>query len=255
MSRSFTERAMNTSQEMISFKLLAICLTFTMQVFVSKAVLAQAKPGATPNWGTADIQSNPQTQPSFRRDSPNVIPGAQFNVGLAAIEAKYKSLGGPGGILVRSLNAIADATNGGKFARYINGSIYWHPKSGAHYLSGAILANYAAHRLEKGALGYPITDPVGDNTVRTQQFQSGAIIWKVKTGALAIYGPIYSAWLKLGNGNGIGNTVCGFPLNEETVIPVPEKKYTIHQQDFNFGGIVYFFGKNTDSIQVICRGH
>ena len=47
---------------------------------------------------------------------------------------------------------------GGKSGTFQGGTVYWSPSSGAHWLTGAILARYQAENAVEGVLGFPIGD-------------------------------------------------------------------------------------------------
>jgi hypothetical protein len=51
------------------------------------------------------------------------------------------------------------ALTGGAVNRFQGGSVYWSPRTGAHPVIGALLAAYGARGYERGALGYPTSDP------------------------------------------------------------------------------------------------
>lgn len=54
--------------------------------------------------------------------------------------------------------------------------IYWTPHTGAHPVSGSILATWAAEGYKKGPHGYPVEDPVQDRKIKNkQQFENGAL--------------------------------------------------------------------------------
>jgi len=225
-------------------KFARLSLTLALLLTVCESALAQAKPGVTPNWGTTDIQSNPQVQPSFRKSSPEVKPGTQFNTGVAAIEAKYKLMGGPGGFMGAPKGDFKPAANGGTSRMYQHGLIIWGPSLGAFQLFGASLAKYAALGFEKGPLGYPTYDPVGDmKTELTSQFQKGVIIWNINAGAHAIYGPIYAAWLK-SKQHFKDFPDCGIPLTDEADGPLVQGQRT-RQQKFNNGTLTWESATNT----------
>jgi LGFP repeat len=93
------------------------------------------------------------------------------------IAEKYVALGGPSGSLGAPVGSETPAPDGyGRFARYVNGSIYWTPATGAHALRGAVDSAYRAGTTA-ATLGYPITDDGphrGDGTTYAV-FQHGAL--------------------------------------------------------------------------------
>jgi hypothetical protein len=136
-----------------------------------------------------------------------------------AIAVKYASLGGQGGILGEPFSDEADAPYGGRFNRFRNGSIYWHPETGAFATWGEIDRKW--DQLGRIAFGYPITDERGaaDNRGRFNHFRAvhlvgkpeGSIYWTRQTGAHAIYGAIRAKWLSLG----AERAALGYPTGEE----------------------------------------
>jgi uncharacterized protein with LGFP repeats len=100
----------------------------------------------------------------------------------------------------------------GIISRFENGIIIWHPDTGAHEMHGNILKKYQELNLERGKLGYPISDesgiefskietakrenfyypkPEGELTkedmcgVKCSIFQKGIICWYPNKGAYA----------------------------------------------------------------------
>jgi len=220
-----------------------LCVLAFMSCLLSGQALAQTKP--TPNWGATDIQVNPQTQPNFRKNTPEVIPGTQLQIspGLKAINDKYKSLGGPGGVLGKPRGVIADSANGGKFAWYFQGAIYWHPTTGAHVVMGQIAAKWQNLGLEKGVLGYPTSDEIPQYGGRMGNFQRGAIFWHPERGALAVSGRIYDFWQK--------DRQCGeFPVTDEMDGPLEDGAKT-RTQKFHSAQITW--NSRTDRIHETSR--
>ena len=68
---------------------------------------------------------------------------------------------------------------------FVDSSIYWSPRTGAHILTGEIRAAWLAGGGAGGPLGYPIADeePAGDGTRRRCRFEHGEIVWSAETGA------------------------------------------------------------------------
>ncbi|MCQ9347160.1 hypothetical protein NQ023_01555 [Corynebacterium phoceense] len=73
----------------------------------------------------------------------------------------------------------------GRFSRFQGGSIYWHPRFGAHSVEGEILKKWGAAGFEVGEYGYPIAVAVvEEGTLQaTQQFENGIIRGKVFDGS------------------------------------------------------------------------
>ena len=99
---------------------------------------------------------------------------------MTAIDEKYNSLGGPAGWLGQPASTENIAPDGvGHYRHYANGSIYWHPATGAHEAHGAIRGLWSSMGWERSFLGYPATDEstTPDGVGRYNHFQGGSIYW------------------------------------------------------------------------------
>ncbi|MDQ3789803.1 MAG: PKD domain-containing protein, partial [Actinomycetota bacterium] len=129
--------------------------------------------------------------------------------------AKYLAVGGH---LVFGL-PTSDET-AGKDGGYYNliardRGIYWHAKTGAHTVVGAIHTRYRADGAE-GALGYPTIDE-GFTPSRTGhwcQFQRGTILWTAGTGAWTVRGAIRARYAALG----YERSYLGYPKSNEFAV-------------------------------------
>jgi hypothetical protein len=93
-------------------------------------------------------------------------------------------LGGVAGFLGPPTIAETSTPDGvGRFRHYEEGSIYWHPRTGAHEVHGLILQRWAELNWERGYLGYPITDEINtvDGGGRVSRFEGGELIWREAT--------------------------------------------------------------------------
>ena len=137
-----------------------------------------------------------------------------------AIRTKWGSLGwetGPLGYPTTDEKASPDKI--GKFNHFsgaVGHSIYWSPKTGAHWIAGAIRTDWGSQGWETGPLGYPTTDEKAtpDGVGRYNHF-SGAvghsIYWSPTTGAHWIAGAIRSRWASLG----WERSRLGYPTRDE----------------------------------------
>jgi LGFP repeat len=103
------------------------------------------------------------------------------------ISDKYAQLGGAGGFLGQPTVAETVTPDGvGHYRHYEGGSIYWHPRTGAHEVHGLIGQRWAQLNWEQGYLGYPITDEINtvDGGGRVSRFEGGELIWNEKTNAV-----------------------------------------------------------------------
>ena len=132
-----------------------------------------------------------------------------------AIEKNWDKTGYEFGVLGYPIgNEKCGLVNGGCFQQFQGGSIYWSPKSDAHFTKGSIRNKWAALNYEYGRLGYPINDEVCGlkDGGCFQQFQGGAIYWAPATGSQQIWGSIVNKWSK----NGYEWGSLGYPTNAET---------------------------------------
>lgn len=129
-----------------------------------------------------------------------------------AIGEKWNQIGREGGFGYPIIDE-QPAKDGGRFNDFENGgSIYWHPKTGAHPVYGVIRAKWHELGREAGALGYPVSDEsAAFNGGRFSNFQFGMIYWHPRFGGHAVYGRIGEKWIELGRERG----VCGYPTSDE----------------------------------------
>ena len=100
------------------------------------------------------------------------------------ISDKYAQLGGAAGFLGQPTIAETSTPDGvGRFRHYEGGSIYWHPRTGAHEVHGLIRQRWAQLNWEQGYLGYPVTDEIDtvDGGGRVSRFEGGELIWREST--------------------------------------------------------------------------
>lgn len=74
----------------------------------------------------------------------------------------------------------------GRYNHFQNGSIYWHPNTGAHEVHGSIRARWSELGWERSYLGYPITDesPSNSGNRRYNLFQGGCVHWSPDSGSI-----------------------------------------------------------------------
>ncbi|WP_296704361.1 hypothetical protein [Algoriphagus sp.] len=150
------------------------------------------------------------------------------------ITAKYWALGGSGGWLGVSTTGILKCPDGiGSYQHYVNGSIYYHPSTGAHEVHGLIRARWSSLGWERSFLGYPKTDETKtpDGIGRYNHFQGGSIYWSPSTGAWEVHGAIRSKYSSLG----WERSFLGYPLTNENTCPDGVGRYNHFQ-----GGSIYW---------------
>jgi uncharacterized protein with LGFP repeats len=151
-----------------------------------------------------------------------------------AIEQAHARLGGNFGLLgTAETEELRTADGVGRYVRYRNGVIYWHPSTGAREVHGDILRNWTRLGNERSKLGYPTTDELSTarNTGRYSRFQHGSIYWSPRTGAHEVRGNIFGKWASLDWERGF----LGFPLTSELRAPDGRGRFNHFQ-----GGSIYW---------------
>ncbi|WP_158170228.1 alpha/beta hydrolase-fold protein [Rhodococcus sp. JT-3] len=158
------------------------------------------------------------------------IAGAYMNTGAAA---------GPLGFPRTPELGTPDGR--GRFNHFQNGSIYWTPQTGAHPVSGDILAEWSAQGWEGGPLGYPTADEIATpgKPGKVQGFEIGAM-YSSANGTHAVLGMIMGKYGELGWENGW----LGFPKSNE--VPIKDNgRFT----EFEGGNIYWSPGSGAWSVE------
>ncbi|MGH9222239.1 MAG: LGFP repeat-containing protein [Acidimicrobiales bacterium] len=157
---------------------------------------------------------------------------------MSAIDDKYAQLGGPGGWVGPPDDEGAGSAemalpNGGRVRDYRNASIYWHPRTGAHEVHGAIRVKWAQLGGNGGFLGYPMTDETGtpDGRGRFNHFEGGSIYWTPETNAHEVHGDIRQRWSEMG----WERSRLGYPTSDERDSNVPGGRFSRFQ-----GGSIFW---------------
>ncbi len=124
-------------------------------------------------------------------------------------------LGGPLGARQGEQSPIGDA---GAAQGYAGGKIFYSPETGAHALTGAILAKYESLGGPTGDLGLPVGTEAdgGVPNSRVSAFNAPdqpVVFWTPDSGAIVVRGAINAAWQKLGAATG----TLGGPSGEQSV--------------------------------------
>ncbi len=166
------------------------------------------------------------------------------------ITAKYRALGGAGGWLGVAITSITKCPdNIGSYQHYVNGSIYYHPSTGAHEVHGLIRARWQSLGWERSFLGYPLTDETAtpDGVGRYNHFQGGSIYWSPATGAWEVHGAIRGKYSNLG----WERSFLGYPLTNETTTPDGIGRYN----HFQHGSIYWSPGTGAFEVHGLIRSH
>lgn len=105
------------------------------------------------------------------------------------ILAKWQSLGTEAGPLGYPLTDELDATRGGRFNHFVNGSIYWRAETGAFWLPPQIFEKWETMHWERG-IGFPLSDPTDTigGEIR-QRFEKAVMIWRPQNGHSVVHQP------------------------------------------------------------------
>ena len=134
-----------------------------------------------------------------------------------AIEAKYLELGACGSFLgAPTTHEMVLPDLLGRANHFQDGSIYWHPRTGAHEVHGATRQVWQHWGWELSPLGYPTTDEIPTSTGdgRKNLFEGGGIYSSTATGTHAVFGDIFARWSSLG----AEESALGLPTSDETPI-------------------------------------
>ncbi|WP_282948091.1 LGFP repeat-containing protein [Cellulomonas endometrii] len=118
----------------------------------------------------------------------------------------------------------------GVYQNFAGGVIYSSPATGAHYVTNAFVPAWSALGWERGALGYPTSDPVSGllGGGSYQNFSGGAIYSSPATGTFGVTTAVAQAWGSTGWERG--------PLGYPTSAATTDASGTVTQQ-FR-GGVV-----------------
>lgn len=160
-----------------------------------------------------------------------------------AIGDKYRQLGANSGPLGAPKSNELDAARGGRYNKFANGFIYWHPNIGAYAVYGVIGEKWSRLGREAG-FGYPLTDETpAAGGGRFNDFEnSKSIYWHPRTGAHAIYGAIRDKWVSMGR----ELSKHGYPKTHEYA----EAGSNSRRVDFECGHITW--SKSTGVRSVLC---
>ena len=135
-----------------------------------------------------------------------------------AIAAARRAVGGPQGTLGDEQGAQYKVGDG-VAQNFAGGTIFYSPATGAHAVTGDVLAKYRAAGGPQGDLGFPAsneTDGGISPTSRIATFAAAdnpAIFWTPEHGAFVVRGAMNAAWDKLGGATG----KLGAPTADQTV--------------------------------------
>ncbi|MEX3504311.1 hypothetical protein [Corynebacterium sp. LK2510] len=178
--------------------------------------------------------TNPDTPTLNARPGCGVYWPAPFEV-CGAIKNLYDSLGGPTSfLLLPKSNELTNPDGVGKRSEFVNGFIYWHPRTSAHTVSIPVSRVWHRHGWENGFLGYPTTSDISlGNQWYVQHFEGGHVYTHNALPATqaSIQGAIYDKWQSMGG----HNSDLGFPISDELTTPDGIGRYNVFE-----GGMIYW---------------
>ncbi|GAB3598899.1 hypothetical protein GCM10027586_01230 [Kineococcus gypseus] len=101
----------------------------------------------------------------------------------------------------------------GRWQPFVGGSVFWHPRTGAHVLPGPI----SFQHVSSSGLGYPVAEHVAvqrfADTWLVQRFENGSRYVRADSGGIpyVVWGQIHSRYLQLGAEGG----ALGWPTSDE----------------------------------------
>jgi uncharacterized protein with LGFP repeats len=101
-------------------------------------------------------------------------PGTGAHWVRGGILGLWTAQGAEGGALGYPTTDELQAT-GGAWHAFQKGRVYWSPKTGAHFLTGAVLQAWLKQGAENGKLGYPTSDPHAVSGGTRVDFQRGSL--------------------------------------------------------------------------------
>lgn len=178
--------------------------------------------------------ANPDTPTLNARPGCKVYWPSPFEV-CGLIKEKYDKVGGPTSfLLLPKSNELTNPDGIGKRSEFVNGYIYWHPKTGAHTVSLPAAKVWERHGWEKGFLGYPTTSDIAlGNQWFKQDFQGGHVYTHNALPATqaSIQGRIYDKWQSMG----AQNSELGYPISDELTTPDGVGRYNVFEH-----GMIYW---------------
>lgn len=112
-----------------------------------------------------------------------------------------------GGVKVAGLPRTSETRSGkGVYQVFDNGTAYWTPQGGTHFVRAGIFNAYGSKGYERGFLGFPVSDEYSAGSGRAQEFEGGVITWSASGGTYVLrYGTgIANAYRDLGGARFLG---------------------------------------------------
>ncbi|MGV0851482.1 LGFP repeat-containing protein [Mycolicibacterium phlei] len=137
---------------------------------------------------------------------------------VSAINAARRAAGGPLGPLGAAEGDPYEIGEDGLGQDFAGGKIFYSPATGAHVVTGQVLAKYESLGGPEGDLGFPVTNEVDGGLGTESKMTTFAaedkpvIFWTPDYGAVLVRGPMKAAWDKLDGPKG----ALGAPIADAT---------------------------------------
>ncbi|MGY1917288.1 LGFP repeat-containing protein, partial [Blastococcus sp. SYSU DS0973] len=140
----------------------------------------------------------------FERGSVYWSPATGARIVSGVVRDRWAASGWENGPLGYPVSDVTRLADGGMFAHFERGSVYWSSSTGARMLLAPVRDRWAAAGWEAGALGYPVADQVATPGAAGQvvRFQRGWIYWSAAGGAWVVGDAVRDAWLAAGGDGG-----------------------------------------------------
>ena len=115
------------------------------------------------------------------------------------VRSAWLAAGGAGGAVGLPITGeLAVPGRPGRYQDFVDGSVYWSPKTGARVVGPAMKAIWSSAGGATGPLGLPSTDEFdGPGDSRTQVFQGGQVL-RTSADGRVVWGGIHAAWVAAG---------------------------------------------------------
>jgi uncharacterized protein with LGFP repeats len=165
---------------------------------------------------TSDVGATADQKGEYARFQGGAVysaKGTGTRAMLGPIQTLWNATGAETGVLGYPIWSVSNLPDGGQYATFEHGSIYWSAATGARSLSGPVRDAWIAGGAEKGALGYPTQDVTTavDGVGQYAHFQRGSI-YAADGGTLTLTGSVRDAWVASGPDRG----VLGAPTSGST---------------------------------------
>ncbi|WP_445153523.1 hypothetical protein ACTWLI_08700 [Arthrobacter sp. Hor0625] len=139
--------------------------------------------------------------------------GVQQIWSRGGIGALWRARGEANGLGLPVSAEVCGLTARGCSQFFVNGAVFWSPKTGAQVVNGTVYSRWRAAGGEAGVMGYPTGAKICGQSAGgcVQRFQGGTIYWSSKTGSWISRGGIGSRYASAGS----TRSSLGYPVANE----------------------------------------